>query len=111
LFEASTPNLGGVSAQIDASPATGGRGPALSRVAEVGDDGRVSDFPPALRSIVRSHDLKVIDKRAGGGALWVVAESDFGKHLRPFGFQFAKTGGKATGHRPAWFLHGKPKPF
>jgi curved DNA-binding protein CbpA len=52
--------------------------------------------------------LEVIDKRAKGGALWVVG----GQELVPtmerlrqegFAFEFAPAGGRATKHRPAWW--------
>lgn len=51
---------------------------------------------------------QLVDKREAGGRLWVVAGA-FEFSRTPFDdksivFQFAPNGGKATGHRPAWYL-------
>ena len=55
------------------------------------------------------HRLKVVDKRSAGGRLWVVA----GEEVRAlvdelarqgYGFTYAATGGRATSHRPGWYL-------
>jgi hypothetical protein len=60
-------------------------------------------------AVLRGLGLDVVDKRAAGGRLWVVG----GEELRPlladleprgFRFTFAAAGGRATGHRAAWWL-------
>lgn len=57
---------------------------------------------------LRSRHLEVIDKRASGGALWVVGGQEIsgllnGLRAKGLRFSFAKNGGKATKNRPAWF--------
>jgi curved DNA-binding protein CbpA len=55
-----------------------------------------------------SRDIEVIDKRPERGALWVVGGPDLAPVLKDlsaqgFEFAFATGGGRATGHRPAWY--------
>ncbi|GEM_PF-945495 len=59
--------------------------------------------------MLKEKKLEVIDKRAKGGALWVIGGNelkDFLKKLPTGGgsFVFASKGGKASKHRPAWYL-------
>jgi hypothetical protein len=65
----------------------------------------VAGLDPA--EYLREAGLEVIDKRPGG-RLWVVdgdPPSPPVAALRARGvrFAFARNGGRATGHRPAWF--------
>jgi len=63
-----------------------------------------------LAEFFRKKDLEVIDKRGAGGSLWVVGDR---QKLEPIvleaaklfraGGKFSAAGGRATGHRPAWF--------
>ncbi len=52
----------------------------------------------------KAQNLSVIDRRESGGALWIVDDSKSATRLQSLGFSFAKTGGRATGRRPAWYL-------
>lgn len=65
-----------------------------------------------LLAMLLNQDHEVIDKTPAGGSLWVVG----GKKLEPlmkelgsagFEFVFAEKGGRATGHRPAWYMRSK----
>lgn len=53
---------------------------------------------------LRAEGRDVVDKRASGGALWVVGGLELEERLTPLGFRFAGGGGRATGNRPAWYL-------
>jgi superfamily II DNA or RNA helicase len=49
-------------------------------------------------------NLVVVDKRPGGGVLWIVDPDRIGEQLAAIGFKFAHSGGRASQYRPAWFL-------
>lgn len=58
--------------------------------------------------------LEYLDKRNGDGCLWVIdaaGAADAVKRLngKGAGFQLSQRGGKATGHRAAWWLKGWPQ--
>ena len=59
-------------------------------------------------SFLKNQGLKVVDKRVNGGCLWVIG----GKELSPIigamaekgmKLKFTDKGGKATGHKQAWY--------
>lgn len=61
-----------------------------------------------LLRLLAAEQLEAVDKRAAGGALWVVG----GRELEPtmtrlasqgHRFNFSEGGGRATKHRPAWW--------
>ena len=57
--------------------------------------------------------LEYFDKRNGDGCLWVIEASGAAETVRRLngrgaGFQLSQRGGKATGHRAAWWLKGWP---
>lgn len=63
-----------------------------------------------LLTYLLAQKLRIIDKRATGGAIWVIG----GKELKPImqqleslGIQFGFTpnGGKTTGFQPSWYYH------
>jgi hypothetical protein len=61
-----------------------------------------------LMGYVQEKQLEIIDKRASGGALWVVGGTELAPlmdELKANGiaFSFAPQGGRASRHRPAWF--------
>lgn len=61
-----------------------------------------------LIATLRDRRIEFIDKRANGGALWIVGGAELSLVIsdlagRGFRFTFSKNGGKATEHRPAWF--------
>ncbi|UCZ53461.1 DUF4145 domain-containing protein [Bacillus shivajii] len=67
-----------------------------------------------LAGYLKQKQLEVIDKREGGGTLWVVGGWELSDLLLPLKkqkvyFRFAKKGSQATKHKPAWFLMGKKK--
>jgi len=69
---------------------------------------RMADGHLDVVESLRLQGLEVIDKRPAGGALWVVGGAEIGKLLeglkaKGYRFSFAKSGGKATKNRPAWF--------
>lgn len=58
---------------------------------------------------LKTAGVKMIDKRPNGGALWIVGGVElepFMSELRQdgFSFQYAPSGGRATSHRPSWFM-------
>jgi hypothetical protein len=57
---------------------------------------------------LRRAKLEVVDKRAEGGALWVIGGEDLRAYLLRFkkyglSFHFKKDGGRTSGRRPAWW--------
>ena len=61
---------------------------------------------------LRSEGFSVVDNRQTGGVLWVVAAPALEPHLhklrdRGLEFEFAASGGMATGHRPAWWTRAR----
>lgn len=57
---------------------------------------------------IKNKGYKLIDNRSKGGALWVYGEQEIGEELKMFSglgfhFEYAPNGGRATGHKPAWF--------
>lgn len=55
--------------------------------------------------------IKVIDKRANGGCLWVLGGKELNSYmakLKEVGikFNFSEKGGKVSGHKPSWFYKG-----
>lgn len=50
------------------------------------------------------HGLRTVDRRSIGGALWIVGGREHAETLKPLGFDFAASGGRASGHQPAWYL-------
>lgn len=65
-----------------------------------------------VKPLFEKHRLTFIDKRAKGGALWVVGGhelDDMMKRLDKGGirFRYAPGGGKSTENKPAWFYTGK----
>lgn len=50
------------------------------------------------------HGLGFVDKTEADGCFWIVGGQELSTILGPAGFQFARRGGWATRHRPAWFL-------
>jgi len=68
-----------------------------------------SPAAPELLSILKEQAVEYIDKRSKGGALWVVGGAELATLMADLarrGFRFTRSlgGGKATGHRPGWFL-------
>ncbi len=55
-------------------------------------------------ALARQNGLRVMDKRGGGGALWIVGGEEWAGVLRPLGFSFAPGGGRTSGYQPAWYL-------
>ncbi|HOJ11462.1 MAG TPA: AAA domain-containing protein [Clostridiales bacterium] len=58
--------------------------------------------------LLKRKGYEFVDKRSQGGSLWVIGDEKLGKELKAFaalGFNFSYTskGGRATGHKPAWF--------
>lgn len=59
-------------------------------------------------SFLQDKSLEVVDKRASGGALWVVGGAELAplmEELKARGivFTLAPEGGRASRHLPAWF--------
>ncbi len=70
--------------------------------------GRQSDEQEICK-LLKEEGFKVVDNRLKGGPLWVVGDEEIGKGLKDFatlGFNFIYTskGGRATDHKPAWYL-------
>lgn len=68
-----------------------------------------------LITYLQKQGCEVIDKRLGGGAIWVVGGWELNKLLFPLKeqhiyFRFVKKGSQSTKKRPAWFLLGKHAP-
>ena len=67
----------------------------------------------SLASYLKGKGLEVIDKRAKGGALWVVGDksiySSLAETKEKYGalWTFSAKGGNASKHRPAWFSQCK----
>lgn len=51
----------------------------------------------------RERGLRFVDHRSVGGALWIIGGEEHGATLRGLGFAFAPSGGRASGHEPAWY--------
>lgn len=91
--------------------AAAGASPRGQAEAETAAGGEPGPEPADLVAFLRDHGLEVIDKRAAGGRLWVLGGEErrplmaelAGQGLR---FVFAAAGGRATGHRAAWWLAG-----
>lgn len=63
----------------------------------------------SIISLLKSQGLKTIDKRINGGCLWVVGGKDLSlmfENISEKGikFSFTEKGGRATGHKPAWYF-------
>jgi hypothetical protein len=61
-----------------------------------------------LMGCLQEKGLEVVDKRASGGALWVVGGTELAPLMdelkaRGIAFSRAPQGGRASRHRPAWF--------
>jgi hypothetical protein len=61
-----------------------------------------------LVALLAAESLEAIDRRASGGALWVVGGRELADRLAAHAtgghrFTFAEAGGRATKHRPAWW--------
>lgn len=61
-----------------------------------------------LMSFLQEKSLEVIDKRASGGALWVIGGAELAPLMeelkaRGIAFTLAPEGGRASWHRPAWY--------
>ncbi|HEY3110663.1 MAG TPA: DNA topoisomerase, partial [Chloroflexota bacterium] len=66
-----------------------------------------------LLQLLAAEGVEAIDRRAAGGALWVVGGPELGELMaqlaaRDVRFKFAQGGGRATSHRPGWWI--KPAP-
>lgn len=67
----------------------------------------------SLASYLKEKGLEVIDKRAKGGALWVIGDKSIYPSLadtkEKYGalWMFSEKGGNASKHRPAWFSQCK----
>lgn len=54
--------------------------------------------------------MEVVDKRPSGGCLWVLNEDEHAESMVralsrfKYSWNFARNGGKASKHRPAWFI-------
>jgi DNA topoisomerase-3 len=62
-----------------------------------------------LLGLLAAEGVEAIDRRAAGGALWVVGGPELKELMdrlagRGFRFSHAKEGGRATKHRPAWWI-------
>jgi curved DNA-binding protein CbpA len=73
-----------------------------------GKDDRPGSGEVTSADFLRSQGFSVVDNRQTGGVLWVVAAPELEPHLhklrdRGLEFEFAASGGMATGHRPAWW--------
>lgn len=58
---------------------------------------------------LKEKGYRFIDNRLKGGALWIIGNMDIEKEIKElsslgYHFQYAPNGGKATGHKPAWFI-------
>lgn len=89
-------------------------GESQSDVEADGHSAEPVNEPPALNilpepvlKLIQTHGWEVFDKRANGGALWVIADYLAGRPLQLHGFQFSRNGGKATSLLPGWY--SKPK--
>jgi hypothetical protein len=61
-----------------------------------------------LLRLLAAEPVEAIDRRAVGGALWVIGGPELGELMdrlaaRSFRFTFAAEGGRATKHRSAWW--------
>src|SRR5688572_4299531 len=61
-----------------------------------------------LLQLLAAENVEAIDRRASGGALWAVGGPELRELMdrlaaRGSRFTFAKEGGRATKHRPAWW--------
>ena len=61
-----------------------------------------------LMGYLQEKGVEVVDKRASGGALWVVGGEELTPLMeelksRGITFSLAPQGGRASRHRPAWF--------
>lgn len=62
-----------------------------------------------LLGLLDDSGLEVADKRSSGGCVWVVGGSELQPQMdqfreKGFAFTFSPQGGRATHHRPAWYL-------
>ena len=77
------------------------------------DENVSSTETSSLASYLKDKGLEVIDKRAKGGALWVVGDKSISPSLadtkEKYGalWTFCAKGGNASKHRPAWFSQCK----
>ena len=61
-----------------------------------------------LLGYLQEKNLEVLDKRASGGALWVIWGAELAPlmeelNARGIDFTLAPQGGRASQHRPAWY--------
>jgi len=59
-------------------------------------------------SFLKKQGLKVVDKRVNGGCLWVIGGKELSSIIRTMAekgmnLKFTDKGGRATGHKPAWY--------
>jgi predicted phosphoribosyltransferase len=64
---------------------------------------------PELAIGAVAEGVEAIDRRAAGGALWAVGGAELAELMARLGeqgfrFKLAEKGGRATGHRPAWWI-------
>jgi hypothetical protein len=62
-----------------------------------------------LLDLLAAQSVEVVDKRSTGGALWVVGGPELAELMdrlaaRGFRFSYSKDGGRASKHRPAWWI-------
>lgn len=89
----------------------------ISLLDGIGKDNNISDMKYSLSvesvvSLLTNQGLKVIDKRANGGCLWVVGGMELSPLFERISkegnmFHFTEKGGKATRYKPAWYYKGK----
>lgn len=61
-----------------------------------------------VKPLLAKHKIKFIDKRAKGGAFWIIGGNEIKGLIDTFNqyglkFVFAQNGGRATGHKPSWY--------
>ncbi|HEY0094552.1 MAG TPA: hypothetical protein VGB96_09520, partial [Archangium sp.] len=83
---------------------------ALSRLAREGRGRDAVSVADALAKTFGPAGLEVINKVPAKGALWVIGGVELTlamKEVRQHGLSagFSEAGGRATGHRPAWFIN------
>ncbi|MFD1954832.1 sigma factor-like helix-turn-helix DNA-binding protein [Paenibacillus thailandensis] len=77
-----------------------------------GAEARGNNSQMEIADYLQTLSLQILDKRANGGALWIIGGWELKDKLfalKPFGFyfRFARNGSQSTKRKPAWFLMGK----